>query len=1025
MNAFETAYQRLNPQQKEAVDTLEGPVMVLAGPGTGKTQIMSVRIANILRKLDVQPQNILALTFTNAAAKNLQTRLTQLIGAAAYGVKCTTFHSFCATVIEEHGEFFPVLPSVQEPVSTLEQIGIMEQIFDENEFVHLKNPKYPYFYVRDALQSLLNYKREGHSPLTIRQLAEEELAALEQSDLPAYKRRQQELQVRKNIDLAEIYSEYQRLMAERHWFDFEDLILWVRDALRENEDLRLIYQEKYQYFLIDEYQDTNEGQLQVVRELASFWGDQANIFVVGDPNQSIYRFQGASLANTLSFLDHYPQAAVITLVTGYRCGNEIYQAAAELIGHNPLEVKDERLAALAEPLTHWENHSATIALHQAVTPLAETLWIAQQLLDRHQEGIPFGEMAVLYRKHKNADLLKEVLQSRQIPFQVNEQTDVFASRTVNQILTLLKFFVVLRSQQEGPVTLAVLQLPWLGIDAQDALTVVREASHSAVHRQEPWALLQDKEAFAKLSLRAPEKLVAVQTLLIELQDKEINEPLTFFVEEALRETGFYAWSQAQKLGASELVAVASFLRHLQNWAKRDQHRHLENLLTDIQRMKEHGLVLQQEPLTTVSDAVTLATAHQAKGQEWTDVFILQSQDKIWGNLRSVDRLKPLSGMIPYADLEKAQLNEDERRLFYVALTRAKNTVTFTLSERETDGDRTTPLQPTQFIAELPSTKMAITDPLSPEAVIEELRLQFSQRQTKQLTSDLDQAWLESLVTQFSFSFTALQEFLNCPLSFFYRRLIRVPERPAPALAIGTAVHASLEHLYLHLNKEGEVADLPALHQVIRRQMRQFDFSPTQLDALEAQAQSMVTNYYEAQEGNWKPSLLVERFFGREPQVVFEDLPLVGKIDRIDLIDPLGKQVRVIDYKTGQVHSRNDILGKTASSDGSMIRQLVFYRLLSELDPTFQYQVKEGEFVFIEPSKGGKFVTERFEILDEQVEELKQVLRQVKEEFLSLSFLEKEPCGHCDACRSLGLQPSKIRQYESYYLSGEKEQTLPE
>ena len=1018
MNAFETAYQRLNPQQKQAVDTLEGPVMVLAGPGTGKTQIMSLRIANILRSLDAQPQNILALTFTNAAAKNLQTRLTQLIGAAAYGVKCTTFHSFCATVIEEHGEFFPVLPSVQEPVSTLEQIGIMERIFDENEFVHLKNPKYPYFYVRDALQSLLNYKREGHSSLTIRQLAEEELMALEQSDLPAYKRRQQELQVQKNIDLAQIYSEYQRLMAQRHWFDFEDLILWVRDALRENEDLRLIYQEKYQYFLIDEYQDTNEGQLQVVRELASFWGEQANIFVVGDPNQSIYRFQGASLANTLSFLDHYPQATVISLVTGYRCGNEIYQAAAELIGNNPLEITDERLASLSEALTHWENKSATITLHQAATPLAETLWIAQRLWERHEEGIPYSEMAILYRKHKNADLLKEVLQSRQIPFQVNEQTDVFASRTVQQILSLLQFLVAIRSQQESSLTLAVLQLPWLGIDAQDALTLVREASHNATYRQQPWSLLQDDAAFQKLAWRSPDKLRALRQLLIDLQDKELNEPLAFFVEEVLRETSFYAWSESQKLGASELVAVASFLRHLQNWAKRDQHRHLEKLLTDIQRMKEHGLVLQQEPLTTVSDAVTLATAHQAKGQEWTDVYILQAQDKTWGNLRSVDRLKPLSGMIPYADLEKAQLNEDERRLFYVALTRAKDAVTFTMSERETDGDRTTPLQPTQFIAELPNTKLAITEPIDPETVIEQLRQQFSQRQTKQLTQDVDHAWLESLVSQFAFSYTALQEFLNCPVSFFYRRLIRVPERPAPALAIGTAVHASLEHLYVQLNKEGEVVDLPNLHQVIHRQMRQFDFAPAQLDVLEAEAKSILTNFYNAQEDNWKPSVLVERFFGREPQVVFEDLPLVGKVDRIDLIDPLGKQVRVIDYKTGQVHSRNDILGKTASSDGAMIRQLVFYRLLADLDPTFQYQVKEGEFVFVEPSKGGKFVTEQFEISDEQVEELKGILRQVKEEFISLSFLEKEPCGHCDACRSLGLQPSKMRQYETFYFSQE-------
>ncbi len=1012
MPLFEKAYQQLNPQQRQAVDTLEGPVMVLAGPGTGKTQIMSLRIANLLRTIDVQPQNILALTFTNAAAKNLQSRLTELIGAAAYGVKCTTFHSFCASVIEEHGEFFPVLPSVQEPVSTLEQISIMEQIFTENDFVHLKNPKYPYFYVRDALQALLNYKREGHSPLTIRQLAQAELDALEQSDLPPYKRRQQELQIQKNIDLAEIYSEYQRLMAVHHWFDFEDLILWVRDALRENEDLRLIYQERYQYFLIDEYQDTNEGQLQVVRELASFWADRANIFVVGDPNQSIYRFQGASLANTLSFLDHYPQAEVISLVTGYRCGNEIYQAAAELIRHNPQEVEDARLATLYDPLSHWDNLSSSLAIHQAVTPLAETLWVAKNILERHEEGVPFGQMAVLYRKHKNADLLKEVLGAKNIPFQVTEQVDVLASQTVGQILSLLQFLVALRERQEAPLTLAVLQIPWFGIFAQDSLTLVREASRSEKYRHDPWGLLSDEEELEKLSLKFPEKITAVQQLLVELQAKELTEPFSFFMEELLRLTGFYEWSQITELGASELVAVASFLRHLQSWSKRDQRRNVEDLLHDIQRMKDHGLILQQEPLMTEADAVHLATAHQAKGQEWSDVYVLQSQDKVWGNLRNVDRLKPLAGMIPYADLEKGQLNEDERRLFYVAMTRAKNKVFFTLSERETDGERTTPLQPTQFLAELAETKMTVVPSLPAEEVITELRAQFVHRNTYNPTHDLDRAWLESIISHFSFSYTALQEFLNCPMSFFYRRLIRVPERPAPALAIGTAVHASLEHLYFRVNKEEQVPPLDELHLIIQRQMRGFDFQSGQLDALEAEAKSIITNYYHAQAGNWKPSLLVERFFGKEPEIAFDGLSLVGKIDRIDLIDPLGKQVRVVDYKTGKVHSRNDILGKTASSDGSMIRQLVFYRLLSELDNTFQYQVTEGEFIFVEPNKSGKFVTERFEISQEQVEELKNILREVKEEFFTLSFLEKEPCGHCDACLALGLRSSKIRQYSA-------------
>jgi DNA helicase-2/ATP-dependent DNA helicase PcrA len=1006
---FDTAYQRLNDQQKRAVDTIEGPVMVLAGPGTGKTQTLSLRIANIIRQTDVQPQNILALTFTNTAAKNLQQRLMDFIGPAAYGVKCTTFHSFCAGVIEEHAEFFPVLPSLQEPVSALEQLGLMEQIFDQNDFLHLKNVKNPYYYVRDAVSSIAQYKREGHSPLTIRQLAQDELAALEQSDLPPYKQRQQALQIEKNIDLAQVYSEYQRLMAEHQWYDFEDLILWVRDALRDNEDLRLTYQERYQYFLIDEYQDTNEGQLQVVHELAAFWGEAANIFVVGDPNQSIYRFQGASLANTLSFLDHYPQAQVIQLTTGYRCGQQIYDAAAKLIAHNPQEVKDERLADLYQPLHHWQDKTGKLRLQPASTPLSEAMWIVQQIEKQHQAGVAWADMAVLYRKNRNSTLLEELLTHAEIPYQVNQQTNILENQLVQQVLVLLNFLVGIRGKQEASLVLPLLQLPWFHLNAQDVLTLIRAATHSPTYSGNPWLLWNDSAGLERLELRQRQQLVALRDQLIELQNQEQTLALSEFVETILRETGFYAWTQEEAVGTSDLVAVASFLRHLQIWAKRDPTRRLSGFLHDIERMQQHGLTLSQEPLQMQSNAVTLATAHQAKGQEWGQVFIMQAQDQVWGNLRNIDKIKPLPGMIPYADLSGDERNEDERRLFYVALTRAKDAVHISFSEKDVKGDRKRELQPSQFLAEMPANLFEVTQPLSVDDVGQQLRQHFQASAQVHPAKQLDEAWLHSLVDNFSFSFTALQEFEACPLSFFYRRLIRIPEPSQRALAMGTMVHAALEALYRQFNQSNEIPPLSQLHEVIEKSMRRFDFSVDEALGLEAQAKSIVTSYVEAHENEIKPSLLVERFFGGQPPIQFEGLPLVGKVDRIDLIDSVSKEVCVVDYKTGNVHSRNDILGKTASSDGGMIKQLVFYRLLGDLDPSFTHRIREGKFIFVEKNDSGKYKAEQFSITDEQVEELKQELREVKKKFYSLEFLDEPPCRECPACKMFGFKPSELHR----------------
>lgn len=1023
MKDFNEVYERLNPEQRQAVDLIEGPVMVMAGPGTGKTQIMSVRIANILRQTDAQPHNILALTFTNAAAKNLQQRLLELIGPAAYSVKCSTFHSFCVGVIEENAEYFPVLPTIEEPVSALEKLALMEQIFDENEFTHLKNAKYPHMYVRDAISVISGYKREGHSPLSIRKLAEDELKALEQSDLPPYKRKPLQLQAEKNLDLAQVYSEYQRLMSERGWYDFEDLILWVRDALREHEDLRLIYQEKYQYFLVDEYQDTNEGQLQLVRELASFWGERANLFVVGDPHQSIYRFQGASLANTLSFLDHYPSAEVVRLTTGYRCGNKIYQAAAELISHNPQEIKDERLVGIGQALTHFEDKSGLIRLHQAVTPLSESLWIAQEIERLHKEKVPYSEMAVLYRKHCNADLLEEILTARQIPYQVNQAANILDNQVVLQILTLLNLISAIRSNQEAPLLLPVFQLPWFKLNQQDVLTLIRAASRSADYRGNPWDMLLDETAVARLNLQDPAALQEVQKKLIELQGLESTLPLSLLVEEILRQTGFYDWTQAKPLGTGDLIAVANFLRHLQFWSKRDARRNLSRFIRDVERMQEHKLSLSMDSLELETSAVTLTTAHQAKGKEWSQVFIIQTQDKVWGNLRSADKIKPLSGLIPYADLNKDELNEDERRLFYVSLTRAKDGVAISYSERDQSGDKTRELQPAQFLAEISPDLFQVTEPVPTAQVLDQLSQQFTSDKDRHPALDLDEEWLKSIVNNFAFSFTALQEFLHCPIGFFYRRLIRVPEYPAPPLAMGTAVHAAMEALYRHLNRENELLPVEKLFTVIDRQLKAYDFQEQQAMAISAKSKSIIAEYYQEHQSEFKPSLMIERFFGNQPDVVFEELPLVGKADRIDALDSASRAVRVVDYKTGNVHSRNHILGKTASSDGAMIRQLVFYRLLGDLDPTFNYKITEGEFIFLEKSKSNKYASERFTITDEQVDDLKELLREVKEDFYSLKFLEKKPCRDCDACRKLGFTHSAVEKH----LSGLEleSSTLPE
>lgn len=1005
MTPFETAYRQLNPEQKKAVDAIEGPVMVLAGPGTGKTQILSARIAAILQRTDTQPHNILALTFTNAGAKTLQQRVVSLIGSPGYAVKTATFHSFCSEVIAEHGEYFPVARASRDPVSEVDTFSILEDIFRENEFLHLKNPKSPTLYFKDILDLISDYKREGHTPLSLQKLAREELDALESEKLSASKRRLQQRQIEKNLDVAQVYAEYQRHLRERHLFDFEDVILWVRDALREHEELRLEYQEKYQYFLIDEFQDTNEAQLQVVRELASYWQENANIFVVGDPNQSIYRFQGASLANTLSFLDHYPQAEVISLTTGYRCGNQIYQAAAEVISHNELEFQDARLESLHRPLRNVDDAAGRLVVHHAPAPLAETLWITRELQRLHVEGVPYAEMAVLYRKHGNVMLLEEVLQREGVPFHKSTAGDLLDNHRIQQILALLRFLIQVKSKKELAEFVAILQLPWLELPAEDALQLLREGSSSREHDRDIWNFWMDDAALASRNWRALDRLGAIRELFLSLQQQETQLPFPTYVETVLRETGFYRfYTGKQPFLVEDLSAVANFLRLTQTWYRRDTTKGVRDFLREIELMREHNITVAQEGLELQQDAVELSTVHGAKGKEWQYVFLLHAHDTVWGNVRSPNKLSPLAGTVPYADLSKAERNEDERRLFYVAITRAKIQVAISTSEQEIEQERAKELLPTQFLAEI-QQPLEESPAIPPAELQETLRHWLQERETEQPVLRLDRDWLSQIVSDFRLSFSALQELQNCPVAFLYKRLLRLPELPQPALAVGTAVHAGMESIYRQLNQSGEVPPVETILTRIEDVLERFAFPEAQKLALQAHAKRIVAEYYSANASEFRPSAFVEHAFGNNPPLVFEGLPLTGKVDRMDFIDPLAKTVCVVDYKTGTDRSRNYILGATASSDGMMFQQLVFYKLLADLDPAFSASVVQGKFVFLEKTKGGKYREEQFSITDEQVEQLKETLRTVKKNLHDLKFLEEKPCGHCEVCSLLGFSKS--------------------
>ena len=439
---FDAAYTQLNPAQKQAVETLEGPVMVVAGPGTGKTQVIAMRTANILRKTQMRPSNILCLTFSVSGATAMRERLRSLIGADAYGITVKNFHGFCNDLISEY-------PVVFESWSALEQISDVERYRSINKIIDellpdlkIVNPKNPYRRTREIIGRISQLKREGVvNPDQLEKIAvayEEEMASKSKEGTKAHEKNL--LTARKFREFLQIFQKYQEMLQETQRYDYEDMILFVLEALKEEEWLLQSLQERYQYILVDEFQDTNGAQYQLIDALTTYpmLDHQPNVCVVGDDDQAIYRFQGANLANILAFHERFPDAPTIALTTSYRCTQSILDAAGSLISHNT-----ERLVGKIDGLekdltTGREGESAAPRLIFSPSDVTETWMLADLIQEKLDAGTEPNQIAVLVQKNAELQPIYDTLFAREIPVQMSGKVDLLAHLLVQQTIAILR-----------------------------------------------------------------------------------------------------------------------------------------------------------------------------------------------------------------------------------------------------------------------------------------------------------------------------------------------------------------------------------------------------------------------------------------------------------------------------------------------------------------------------------------------------------------------------------------------------------
>lgn len=1006
-SAFDQAYRRLNPAQRQAVDHVDGPVMVVAGPGTGKTQVLATRVAHIMATTDVQPSAILALTFTDAAAKNMRERIVALTGTAGYYVQIHTFHSFCAEVIATHPEFFP-LDRDTKPLTELERYAILENLVKTLPLEVLRPLNAPYFFVRDIISALSTLKREGVGPdeLAAMVQAERELLEQEGPELKKTEVARREKAVRKQSELVELYRGYQQALRERQRFDFDDMIMLVVEAFSQQPELLAEYQERLLYLLVDEYQDTNTAQNKVVDLLASFWGEAANVFVVGDPHQAIFRFQGASLENVLSFQDRYPQATVITLTQGYRSPQAQYDAAAGLIAHNQQVWKLLSNEALhSQRALVGDEYRPTV--FAAPSDVLEAVYVARRARALLDQGVVPSEIAILYRNHSDAHLLLTTLAKWEVPYELDAGENILKLPHIAQFVQMCRAVNQLPSHIDDGSLFSTLMLPWWGLPSLVVMQLSRGASQAKStlydYLRQDYQSLKSNQPNTRLTALdfslAQSTLETMQSWVTA--DQQLT--VTAWFEKVMSESGFTRWMLEQPEKGLLLNAVQSLLKTARAWQGDEPLFSLSRFLQTLDTLEAHGLAITLDDLNLKKQAVRLTTVHRAKGQEWDHVFVIRCVNGKWGNTRSKEMIPLPSGILQHQP-EIIEENQDERRLFYVAITRAKKTLTLTYPESIASNQRSTDQLASMFLSELGDDLVPDTSQLAEETMTQaeaHLARLIEPAQTVVEPGEAERAFFGELVESFVLSPSTLNLYLRSPAEFVQKVLLKVPQAPAPQLAFGTAVHAALEFWYKAVMK-GEPA--PALESVIttfKQVLSKQELTPEDYRQRLSHGQEALTAYYEARASEQANPLYLERFFGSGwSRAYLDDIPLTGRVDRVDWIDQTAKTVRVIDYKTGRPKTLGEIEATVKSVElsereqalpesirGPYKRQLLFYKLLSELDPTFIPHVTEGVFEFVEPdSQSKKLVRRVLPLLDEEVEELKTLIREVMAEIRSLAFI---------------------------------------
>lgn len=996
MNPYNEAFTRLltslNPGQRTAVDQTEGPVLVLAGPGTGKTQVLAARIGNILLTTDTRPQNILCLTFTDAGVSAMRQRLLSLIGPDAHRVPIMTYHSFCNRVIQENMEYFG--QKDMEPLSELERIDIIRGIIDALPPEHPLREGYKQQYQYEGhLRQLFNLmKTEGWKPGTIHRTADQWLRELPENEAFIYKRnakggKKGELKADKVADetlrmtrlkeAADLYPKYNRTLVREARYEFEDMILWTIRAFEKHPELLRNYQERYLYVLVDEFQDTNGAQNQLLHLLLNYW-ESPNIFIVGDDDQSIFEFQGARLQNLLDFYEQHKETVLtITLTENYRSTQPILDLSSRLIDQNTLRAVRHFPVAVSKQLRAAGKVSDG-AIQQRVFPnrLTEDTFLAQQIQQLLQSGVPASEIAVLCARHKQYERLMTLLDKSGIPYQTKRPLNILHTPLILHLREILSY---LRDEMRMPYSgeprlFKILHAPFFGIEAIELARMAMQLQQD----RNSWRaeLLQSEWTLARHLVQLPGMHQYALPTLMEL---------------ILTRLGILPYILQQPDKTLHLQVLATWMEYVKAGVERDPAFNLEKLLDQLDSMEDNRIQLLLQQTVRMGDGIQLLTAHGAKGLEFEYVFIPDCTEENWEPAaKDAARKFTLPPTLSHSGEEDAM--EARRRLFYVAVTRAKRFLHISYSQA-TDAGKL--LNHARFMdetgVETVFHELPASDLLTTQAA---LMMELAQP----VITLPDASVFELFFENYALSTKGLNKYLRCPLAFYYEEVLRVPSSTSEAAATGLAMHTALQQYFLLMQRDKK-AQFPPVEKLVGYFTNEMDrmknlFSEQSWQQRRALGQKVLQRYWTEQIPYWRKRSKVEFEL---KNVELEGIPLKGVIDKIEYSEQ--NTLRIVDYKTGIYDKKRSAFpSEELPLGGDYYRQLLFYKVLVEQSHLFSETVAKGVISWIEPNNKGNLVYDEMAFTKEDSTWMRQLITETYANIRQLKF--DTGCGEpdCAWCR---------------------------